>query len=309
MLLNEFTSPQQIDELDIRAKYNAAKQGLAKAADVTKGVYGDVKQGVKTLGQATKSVYGDVKGATQAVGQAAGTVAKDLGKGVATVAGGTAKGLGAVAGGATTGLGRAAVKGFNKGVQAVGGAPATRPQTNVFKQAPAATAATAVPAQPGASTGQASVYSTITNPETGKLYTKAELRSKYGQVAAPAKAAPVSATPSLDAYTTKELKRNIDTTIAALSRLPAKSKQSVVKHAQDALTKAVSTPTWTGRGAKVSTPPSAGSPTAAERAKLDQKIQQAMAKQPVSETAMQRLTTLSWSRDFDPSASLLRKIQ
>jgi hypothetical protein len=306
MLLNEFTSPQQIDELDLRAKYDAAKQGLAKAADVTKGVYGDVKQGVKTLGQAAKSVYGDVKGATQAVGQAAGTVAKDLGQGVATVAGGTAKGLGAVAGGATTGLGRAAVKGFNKGVQAVGGASATRPQTNVFKQAPAVTA------QPGASTGQASVYSTITNPETGQLYTKAELRAKYGQAAAPvktAKAAPVSATPSLDAYTTKELKRNIDTTIAALSRLPAKSKQSVVKHAQDALSKAVTAPTWTGRGAKVTTPPPAGSPTAAERAKLDQKIQAAMAKQPVSEAAMQRLTTLSWSRDFDPSSSLLRKIQ
>jgi hypothetical protein len=65
-----------------------------------------------------------------------------------------------------------------------------------------------------------------------------------------------------------------------------------------------SAPAWTGRtkSAKVSAPPSSGAPTADERAKLDQKIQAALAKQPVAES-------LTWSKSFDPSRSLLKQIK
>ena len=65
-------------------------------------------------------------------------------------------------------------------------------------------------------------------------------------------------------------------------------------------------PAWKGRPAKtakISAPPSSGAPTADERAKLDQRIQAALAKQrPVAES-------LVWSKTFDPSRSILKKIQ
>jgi hypothetical protein len=213
-----------------------------------------------------------------------------------------------------------------------------------------APAPTSAPAQAGASTGGASTYSTITNPETGKLYTKAELRSKYSTtpttntVAAPATAqaqiataassdpgsqagvdAPTAPTAPGDAVakmTAKQAKKDIDKTITSINQMRPRSKTSALNYGQKAFTKAVdilattaqptptaattpAAPTWTGRATKptkITAPPPAGAPTSAERAKLDQKIQQALATQPVAES-------LSWSKDFDPSRSLLRQIQ
>lgn len=104
---------KQLIAKPVAATYGAAKSGLSKIADVTKGVYGDVKKGVKTGAQGI------------------GTAASD-------VVGGTAGAVGSVAGGATTGVGRAAVKGFQSGAQAVGGMPAQRGQ-GVFATQPTAT--------------------------------------------------------------------------------------------------------------------------------------------------------------------------
>lgn len=104
------------------AAYNAVKGGLGNTADVAKGVYGDVKQGTQAVGQAVDTVGTDVGQGIQKVG-----------RGVANVAGGTVGALGSVAGGATTGLGRAGVKGFNAGVQNVGGDAVDSAETNIFK--------------------------------------------------------------------------------------------------------------------------------------------------------------------------------
>lgn len=105
----------------LAATYNTTKSGLGKAANLAKGVYGDVKQGTQAVGQAVDTVGADVGQGLQKVG-----------RGAANVAGGTAGALGSVAGGATTGLGRAGVKGFNTGVQNVGGDAVDRAETNVF---------------------------------------------------------------------------------------------------------------------------------------------------------------------------------
>jgi hypothetical protein len=104
---------KQLIAKPVAATYGAAKSGLSKVADVTKGIYGDVKKGVQTGAQGI------------------GTAASDI-------VGGTAGAIGSVAGGATTGVGRAAVKGFQSGAQSVGGAPAQRGQ-GVFATTPAAT--------------------------------------------------------------------------------------------------------------------------------------------------------------------------
>lgn len=100
----------------LAATYGAAKSGLSKAADVTKGVYGDVRKGVQTGAQGIS------------------TATKDIGRGIANVAGGAAGAVGATAGGATTGLGRAAAHGFNTGVQNVGGQAVDKMQTNIMKE-------------------------------------------------------------------------------------------------------------------------------------------------------------------------------
>ena len=112
---------KQLVARPVGATYNAVKGGLGKAADVAKGVYGDVKQGAQNVGQAVDTVGTDVGQGIQKVG-----------RGAANVAGGVAGGLGSVVGGATTGLGRAGVKGFNTGVQNVGGNAVKRAQTNIF---------------------------------------------------------------------------------------------------------------------------------------------------------------------------------
>ena len=112
----------------VGATYNAVKGGLGKAADVAKGVYGDVKKGTQAVGQAASTVGTDVGDAGTAVGKGI----QSVGRGAANVAGGTVGGLGSVIGGATTGAGRAGVKGFNTGVQNVGGDAVDRAETNIF---------------------------------------------------------------------------------------------------------------------------------------------------------------------------------
>ena len=119
---------KQLVARPVGATYNAVKGGLGKAADVAKGVYGDVKQGTQAVGQAASTVGTDVGDAGTAVGKGI----QSVGRGAANVAGGVAGGLGSVIGGATTGLGRAGVKGFNTGVQNVGGDAVDRAETNIF---------------------------------------------------------------------------------------------------------------------------------------------------------------------------------
>lgn len=199
-------------------------------------------------------------------------------------------------------------------------------------------APTQAPTQaPGASTGTASTMSTITNPETGKLYTKAELRTKYGntpvdntiapattQVTAPSTStATVPGQANANRASLKQAKQTVDQATSTIKKVRSRDRQSAIDYATKEVSKipapAVRTkttaPTWTGRStkpAKISAPPAAGAPTSAERANLDQKIQQALAKQtgqPVSEDIVKKLTTLSWSKNFDPSANLLRKIR
>ena len=120
---------QQLIARPVSAAYNATKSGLSKAADVAKGTYGDVKQGAQNVGRAVDTVATDAGNA----GTWAGEKIKQAGRGAANVAGGTAGALGSVVGGATTGLGRAGVKGFNTGVQNVGGDAVDRAETNIFK--------------------------------------------------------------------------------------------------------------------------------------------------------------------------------
>lgn len=112
----------------VAATYNATKSGLNKATDVAAGTYGDLKAGVQKVGAAGKAVGTDIGNAGTAVGQGL----QSVGRGVANVAGGVGQGVGATLGGATTGLGRATAKGFNSGVQNVGGDAVDRLETNVF---------------------------------------------------------------------------------------------------------------------------------------------------------------------------------
>jgi len=235
----------------------------------------------------------------------------------------------------------------------------TQPTTPATATAPAKPDAGAVsePAQaPGTSTGGASTMSTITNPETGKLYTKAELRAKYGSSP---DAAPAAATTPTEPATAKATATTPPATTTAPAAgkaanpfaydYAAAAKMAGIKPKQPAPTPdysktfsgygkqtmtvkptvaktatpapaapaaptapkapaAPAQPAWTGRAGtspKISAPPKAGAPTADERAKLDQKIQAALAKQapaPVTES-------LVWSKNFDPSKSLLRKIR
>lgn len=116
----------------VSATYNATKSGLNRAAGVAANTYNDVKAGAQKVGGAVDTVAKDVGDA----GTWAGNKIKQAGRGVANVAGGAAGALGSVAGGATTGVGRAAAKGFNTGVQNVGGDAVDRLQTNIMTRKP-----------------------------------------------------------------------------------------------------------------------------------------------------------------------------
>jgi hypothetical protein len=112
----------------VAATYNATKSGLSKASNVAANTYGDLKKGVQTVGKAGQTVGSDIGAAGTEVGKGI----QSVGRGVANVAGGTTGALGSVVGGATTGLGRAAARGFNTGVQNVGGDAIDKMQTNIM---------------------------------------------------------------------------------------------------------------------------------------------------------------------------------
>lgn len=159
----------------VSAAYNTTKSGLNKAANVATNTYNDVKTGVQKVGQAGATVGTDLGNAT-----------KSVGRGAANVVGGTAGALGSVAGGATTGVGRAAAKGFNAGVQNVGGDAVERLQTNIMKQIDAKkTEIAGLEKELAQVSSQASVANTpansITdqggaiNPDTNQAYTPDEV--------------------------------------------------------------------------------------------------------------------------------------
>ena len=282
----------------VAATYGAAKSGLSKAADVTKGIYGDVKQGVQTGAQGVSTASADI-----------GKGVRALGRGAANVAGGTANAVAATAGGATTGLGRAAAKGFNTGVKNVGGSAANRLQTNVFKQQPTATTgaaqAAAEPAQATAPVDQRMPSSAL-NPATGLAWTQPEIE-QWRAASAPDAATPTPVAPSTDTTTAAATpattgrktvsmnvaKQAIDTAAQALTKVRSRDRAKVAQYAQSKLLKvgqpspAASKPTRKGRK-----PRSPG----LSKDQLDY-----ISKIPVDES-------LSWSKDFDPGKLIWDKI-
>lgn len=279
----------------VRATYNATKSGLGKAADVAKGVYGDVKKGTQAVGQAVDTVGTDV-----------GQGLKKVGRGVGNVVGGTAGALGSVAGGATTGAGRAAAKGFNAGVKNVGGAAVDRLQTNVFKikqkielkQAEIAELekelgqAQQTATEPAAADTKVSTFAPLTDPATGRRLTQAELRAKYSAQPEPAAEPATAAAPEPAAAPA-----------AAPVPKPTVSAPAMPGYGQVTY----KMPTWTGRapaGAAKATAPvpkqkwTGRAPTGAEAAAYQKAI-----------NAPQLPESLSWSKDWDPSRLLIKKIR
>ena len=190
----------------VAATYNATKSGLNKAADVAAGTYGDLKAGVQKVGAAGKAVGTDIGDAGTAVGQGL----QSVGRGVANVAGGVGQGVGATLGGATTGLARATAKGFNSGVQNVGGDAVDRLETNVFTikkqidtkkaeiQDLEAQLSKAEPAAQAAPVGSATRQSYAGMKADGTPYSNDELRNKFFPTTT---AAPAAATNNATATT------------------------------------------------------------------------------------------------------------
>jgi hypothetical protein len=291
----------------VAAAYNTTKSGLNKAADVAANTYNDVKAGAQKVGQA---------GAT--VGTDLGNAAKSVGRGVANVAGGTAGALGATVGGATTGVGRAAAKGFNAGVQNVGGDAVERLQTNIMKQIDAkkteiaglekelARVSTQAPAVSNTVTDQGGAI----NPDTNQAYTpdevdawlekdkvqrellpkiKADLGAQDGgayDLSQPANkmlAKPQAALPTATAAPGAPSKVSYG---QGFTKPAAPKPTAVPNYGQQApgynYTTSV-TPTATPAGTRVTT----GGATAAEKAALDKRIAAAAQAQPVAETVKQ----------------------
>lgn len=290
----------------VSATYNATKSGLNKAANVAANTYNDVKAGAQKVGQA---------GAT--VGTDLGNAAKSVGRGVANVAGGTVGGIGAVAGGATTGLGRAAAKGFNTGVQNVGGDAVERLQTNIMKQIDAKkTEIAGLEKELAKVSSQASVpQNSVTdqggaiNPNTGKAWTPAEVadweqankirgellpkikadiagQGGIGQAADAMLAKSGATAPALPTATAAPGAPSKVSYGQGFAKPAAPKPTSVPNYGQKTpgynYTTGV-TPTATPAGTRVT----AGGPTAAEKAALDKRIAAAAAAQPVAETVRQ----------------------
>ena len=129
-----------------------------------------------------------------------------MGRGVANVAGGVGQGVGATLGGATTGLGRATAKGFNSGVQNVGGDAVDRLETNVFTikkqidtkkaeiQDLEAQLSKAEPAAQAVPVGSATRQSYAGMKADGTPYSNDELRNKFFPTTTAAPAAANNAT-------------------------------------------------------------------------------------------------------------------
>ena len=291
----------------VAATYNATKSGLSKASNVAANTYGDLKKGVQTVGKAGQTVGSDIGAAGTAVGKGI----QSVGRGVANVAGGTTGALGSVVGGATTGLGRAAARGFNTGVQNVGGDAIDKMQTNIMTPKAAdiqkqiatkqdeikALQATLAGEQSAATTGGKAGIQTgataLIDPETNRPYEKDKLASLYGykepEAAAAGNTAPQATAP-------------VGFNASNLSNLPGM--QNYKKPAAPAKTANFGGPGGYGKtttGIKAPAAPSspalaaptlpaapkvtAGGPTPAEKANLDKRI--AAAAPAVAETLEQ----------------------
>ena len=291
----------------VAATYNATKSGLGKVSNVAANTYGDLKKGVQTVGKAGQTVGSDIGAAGTAVGKGI----QSVGRGVANVAGGTTGALGSVVGGATTGLGRAAARGFNTGVQNVGGDAIDKMQTNIMTPKAAdiqkqiatkqdeikALQATLAGEQSAATTGGKAGIQTgataLIDPETNRPYEKDKLASLYGykepEAAAAGNTAPQATAP-------------VGFNASNLSNLPGM--QNYKKPAAPAKTANFGGPGGYGKtttGIKAPAAPSspalaaptlpaapkvtAGGPTPAEKANLDKRI--AAAAPAVAETLEQ----------------------
>ena len=291
----------------VAATYNATKSGLGKVSNVAANTYGDLKKGVQTVGKAGQTVGSDIGAAGTAVGKGI----QSVGRGVANVAGGTTGALGSVVGGATTGLGRAAARGFNTGVQNVGGDAIDKMQTNIMTPKAAdiqkqiatkqdeikALQATLAGEQSAATTGGKAGIQTgataLIDPETNRPYEKDKLASLYGykepEAAAADNTAPQATAP-------------VGFNASNLSNLPGM--QNYKKPAAPAKTANFGGPGGYGKtttGIKAPAAPSspalaaptlpaapkvtAGGPTPAEKANLDKRI--AAAAPAVAETLEQ----------------------
>lgn len=222
----------------VAATYNATKSGLNKAAGVAANTYNDVKAGAQKVGGAVNTVAKDVGDA----GTWAGDKIKQAGRGVANVAGGTAGALGSVAGGATTGVGRAAAKGFNTGVQNVGGNAVNKLQTNIMKtkSKPAeiqqqielkqdeikqlqTQLTTALKAGKSGQSGIQTGATALIDPETNKPYEKEKLAAKWAEKPAVAQAAavPQATTPGATPAITYNNIPGINNTKPAAQKAPS----------------------------------------------------------------------------------------
>jgi hypothetical protein len=292
----------------VAATYGAAKSGLSKAADITKGVYGDVKKGLQTGAKGLSTATTDIGQGGQYVGKEltkAGKGIQSLGRGAANVAGGAANAVGATVGGATTGLGRSTTRGFNAGVKNTGGQAVNRLQTNVFKQQPAAQSSATGTAQSDAQPATAQVDqrmpSSALNPATGLAWTQPEI-AQWRAASAPDTTAVAPATTTTTATTAPAARKTvsmnvakqaIDTAAQALTKVRTRDRAKVAQYAQSKLLQigqpspVAAKPTWKGRK-----PSGAG---------LTKQQKDSISKIGVDES-------LSWSKDFDPSRSIWNKI-
>jgi hypothetical protein len=292
----------------VAATYNATKSGLSKASNVAANTYGDLKKGVQTVGKAGQTVGSDIGAAGTEVGKGI----QSVGRGVANVAGGTTGALGSVVGGATTGLGRAAARGFNTGVQNVGGDAIDKMQTNIMTpkaadiQKQIATKQDEIKALQATLAGEQSADTTggkagiqtgataLIDPDTKRPYEKDKLASLYGYKEPEAAAAD---------NTTPQATAPVGFNASNLSNLPGMTK-TPAKPAAPAKTANFGGPGGYGAtttGFKAPAAPSspalaaptlpaapkvtAGGPTPAEKANLDKRI--AAAAPAVAETLEQ----------------------
>jgi len=292
----------------VAATYNATKSGLSKASNVAANTYGDLKKGVQTVGKAAQTVGSDIGAAGTEVGKGI----QSVGRGVANVAGGTTGALGSVVGGATTGLGRAAARGFNTGVQNVGGDAIDKMQTNIMTpkvadiQKQIATKQDEIKALQATLAGEQSADTTggkagiqtgataLIDPDTKRPYEKDKLASLYGYKEPEAAAA---------ANTTPQATAPVGFNASNLLNLPGMTK-TPAKPAAPAKTANFGGPGGYGAtttGFKAPAAPSspalaaptlpaapkvtAGGPTPAEKANLDKRI--AAAAPAVAETLEQ----------------------
>jgi hypothetical protein len=280
----------------VAATYNATKSGLGKASNVAANTYGDLKKGVQAVGKAGQTVGTDIGAAGTAVGKGI----QSVGRGVANVAGGTAGALGSVAGGATTGLGRAAARGFNTGVQNVGGDAIDKMQTNIMTpkaadiQKQIATKQDEIKALQATLAGEQSAAATepkagiqtgataLIDPDTKRPYEKDKLASMYGYKEPEAAdadktpAAPAAQPQGFSAANVMNLPGMAKT--AAKPAAPAKTANFAGPGGYGATTTGIKAPAAPSSPAlaapKLPGAPrvTAGGPTPAEKANLDKRI-------------------------------------